>query len=136
MKNQKTFVCIVALVCLVSLLLCGCSVKLPFGNKAPAASGEAKTFTLQIVHADGTTVEKQITTTQTYLANALFDEKILVEEDALKTGMYTIVDGEKASWEKDQAYWGFYVNGGYAVEGMNTTEIEDSAVYKLEYTRG
>lgn len=134
MKNKKTFVSIVALVCLVSLLLCGCSVKLPFGNQP--STGEEKTFTLQIVHADGATVEKQITTTQTYLANALFDEKILVEEDALNTGMYTIVDGEEASWEKDKAYWGFYVNGGYAVEGMNTTEIEDGVVYKLEYTRG
>ena len=134
MKNKKTFVSIVALVCLVSLLLCGCSVKLPFGNKP--STGDEKTFTLQIVHSDGTTVEKKITTTQNYLANALFDEKILVEEDALNTGMYTIVDGEEASWEKDQAYWGFYVNGGYAVEGMNTTEIQDGAVYKLEYTRG
>lgn len=133
MKTRKLFVSIVALVCLAALL-CACSVKLPFGNEA--ATGEKKTFTLQIVHADGTTKEQEITTRQVYLANALFDEKILTEEDALQTGMYTIVDGEEASWEKDQAYWGFYVNGDYAVEGMNTTEIEDGAVYKLEYTRG
>ena len=133
MKTRKLFVSIVALVCLAALL-CACSVKLPFGNEA--ATGEKKTFTLQIVHADGTTKEQEITTRQVYLANTLFDEKILTEEDALQTGMYTIVDGEEASWEKDQAYWGFYVNGDYAVEGMNTTEIEDGAVYKLEYTRG
>lgn len=133
MRTRKLFVSIVALVCLAALL-CACSVKLPFGNEA--ATGEKKTFTLQIVHADGTTKEQEITTRQVYLANALFDEKILTEEDALQTGMYTIVDGEEASWEKDQAYWGFYVNGDYAVEGMNTTEIEDGAVYKLEYTRG
>ena len=133
MKTKKLFVSIVALLCMAAIL-CACSVKLPFGNTA--ATGEKKTFTLQVVHADGTSLEKQITTRQVYLANALFDEKILSEEDALQTGMYTIVDGEEASWEKDQAYWGFYVNGQYAVEGMNTTEIEDGAVYKLEYTRG
>ena len=133
MKTKKLFVSIVALLCMAAIL-CACSVKLPFGNTA--ATGEKKTFTLQVVHADGTSLEKQITTRQVYLANALFDEKILVEEEALQSGMYTIVDGEEASWEKDQAYWGFYVNGGYAVEGMNTTEIEDGAVYKLEYTRG
>ena len=68
MKNKKTFVSIIALMCLVSLLLCGCSVKLPFGNKP--STGEEKTFTLQIVHGDGTSVEKKITTTQNYLANA------------------------------------------------------------------
>ena len=130
MKNKRLFASIVAFVCLLSLLLCAC------GTKEPAATGEEKTFTLQVVHGDGTVMEKQITTTQTYLAPALFDEGILTEEAALQTGMYTIVDGEEASWDKNQAYWGFYVNDGYAVEGMNTTEIEDGAVYKLEYTVG
>lgn len=129
MKLKKIFAAVVALVC-VAALLCAC------GQKQPAATGEEKTFTLQIVHSDGTTLEKEITTEQTYLANALFDEEILTEQDALQTGMYTIVDGEEASWEKDQAYWGFYVNGDYAVEGMNTTKIQDGAVYKLEYTGG
>lgn len=133
MKIKKMLAAVVALMC-VAALLCACSLKLPFGNNA--ATGDEKTFTLQVVHANGMTLEKKITTTQTYLANALFDEKLLTEEAALQTGMYTIVDGEEASWEKDQAYWCFYVNGQYAVEGMNTTEIEDGAVYKLEYTRG
>lgn len=130
MKNKRLIVSIVALVCLLSLLLCAC------GNKAPVADGTEKTFTIQVVHADGTVMEKEITTTQQFLAHALFDEKILVEEEALTTGMYLIVDGEEASWEKDKAYWGFYVNGEYAIEGMNTTEIEAGAVYKLEYTLG
>ena len=128
MKN-KLFVSVVALLCIIAML-CAC------GAKAPAVSDEEKTFTLQVVHADGTVLEKTITTKQTYLANALFDEGLLTEKDALETGMYTIVDGEEASWAKDQAYWGFYVDGQYAVEGMNTTEIKDGAVYKLEYTIG
>lgn len=130
MKTKKLLISVVALVCMMALLLCAC------GTKAPAASGEKKTFTLQVVHADGNVLEKEITTKQTYLANALFDEGILTEEEGLQSGMYTIVDGEEASWAKDQAYWGFYVNGSYAVEGMNTTEIEEGAIYKLEYTRG
>lgn len=129
MKTKKLLISVVALVCMMALLLCAC------GTKAPAASGEKKTFTLQVVHADGTTMEKEITTKQTYLADALIDEKI-ISADEQASGMYTVVDGEEASWDKDQAYWGFYVNGGYAVEGMNTTVIEDGAVYKLEYTRG
>ena len=130
MKNKKLFVSIVAVVCLLSLVLCAC------GNKAPAADGTEKTFTVQVVHSDGTVMEKEITTTRQFLANALFDEGILTEEEGLTSGMYTIVDGEEASWDKNQAYWGFYVNDQYAIEGMNTTEIEDGAVYKLEYTLG
>lgn len=130
MKTKKLLISVVALVCMMALLMCAC------GKKDPVADGVEKTFTVQVVHADGTIMEKEITTKQTYLANALFDAGILTEEEGLKTGMYTVVDGEEASWDKDQAYWGFYVNDGYAVEGMNTTVIEDGAVYKLEYTCG
>ncbi len=129
MKNKKLFVSVVALVCMLALLFCAC------GAKEPAASGEEKTFTLQVIHGDGTVMEKEITSAQTYLAHALIDEKILTDE-GLSTGMYLTVDGEEASWEKNQAYWGFYVNGEYAVKGMNDTPIEEGAVYKLEYTIG
>ena len=136
MKNKKVFVSIVALLCMAALL-CACSIQLPFGGKtARGEQVDKHTYTVQVVHSDGTVLEKEITTRQKYLAHALFDEGILVEEDALTTGMYTVVDGEEASWEKDQAYWGFYVNGEYAMEGMNTTETEDGAVYRLEYTLG
>lgn len=128
MKLKKIFAAVVALVC-VAALLCAC------GQKQDAPTGEEKTFTLQIVHADGTVVEKEITTTQTYLADALIDEELLNKEEQ-PSGMFTVVDGEEASWDKDQAYWGFYVNGDYAIAGMNDTEIEQGAVYKLEYTLG
>ena len=75
MKNKRLFVSIVAVVCLLSLVLCAC------GNKAPAADGTEKTFTIQVVHADGTVMEREVTTTQQFLANALFDEALLEEED-------------------------------------------------------
>lgn len=128
MKLKKILAAVVALMC-VAALLCACA------PKEPAATGEEKTFTLQIVHADGSAVEKEITTTQTYLADALIDEGLLNKEEQ-PSDMFTVVDGEEASWDKDQAYWGFYVNGDYAVAGMNDTEIEQGAVYKLEYTLG
>ena len=130
MKNKKLLVSVVALVTMLTLLLCAC------GTEETVIDGGTRTFTLQVIHSDGTMMEKEITTARTFLAEALFDEGLLVEEAALQTGMYTIVDGEEASWEQNQAYWGFYVNDQYAVKGMNDTVIEDGAVYKLEYTVG
>jgi hypothetical protein len=50
--------------------------------------------------------------------------------------MYNTVDGEDAIWEVNKSYWSFIINGEYAMEGMNTTLIEDGAVYRLEYTLG
>ena len=133
MKTKKLFVSIVAVLCLLSLLLTACS----FGKKPSVGKlGEKRTYTVQVVHSDGAILEKSITTRQVYLAHALFDEGILTQEEGLTSGIYTIVDGEEASWEENGAYWWFYINGQDAFEGMNTTETVDGAVYRLEYTVG
>ncbi|MBR4017733.1 MAG: DUF4430 domain-containing protein, partial [Oscillospiraceae bacterium] len=44
------------------------------------------------------------------------------------------VDGEKAVFEEDNAYWAFYVDGEYAMLGIDQTPIEDGKVYRLAYT--
>ena len=39
-------------------------------------------------------------------------------------------------YEKDGAYWAFYVDGAYAVEGVDMTEIVESSVYQLRAEKG
>jgi hypothetical protein len=58
-----------------------------------------------------------------------------VEEEALTTGMYLIVDGEEASWEKDNAYWGFFVNGEYCNYGISEQPVHDGDAFTIAYTR-
>lgn len=100
-------------------------------NQPDTVEGE-KTFTLTVVHADGTSKDFTITSEKEFLAEALLDENLIVESDS--PGMYTTVDGETADYSVDQSYWGFYIDGEYAMEGMNTTPIVDGGQYKLEYT--
>lgn len=129
MKNKKMIIAVVALVAVVAIL-----VGVYFATRPSTGAGE-KTFSLTIVHSDGTTKELTLSSSEEFLAPALRAEGILTD-DGVESGMYLIVDGETASWEENMAYWGFYVNEDYAVAGMNDTPIEEGAAYKLEYTLG
>ena len=128
MKNKKAVIIAVAAVLAVALL-----AGIYLFARPDAAEGE-KTFTLTVVHSEGSK-EFTITTEEEFLAPALMAEGI-INDEGVETGMYFTVDGETASWEENQSYWAIYVGDTYATEGLNTLVIEDGGVYKLEYTIG
>ena len=127
MKNKKILIAAIALVAVVALFLTVYFVTRPTGTEG------TKTFSLTVVHGDGSSKSFTIETQEEFLSHALIAEKIITDE-GIETGMYNTVDGETANWDPDQAYWSFYVGDAYATEGMNTTPIVDGASYKLEYT--
>ena len=128
---KKLLSLILSLVTVLSLLAaCGAS---DAEETKPAADGTATSFTLVIVHGDGSEKTLNITSEETYLARALIAEGVLTDE-GIETGMYFTVDGETASWEINQSYWALYVDGDYAVYGMNDTKLVAGAVYMLVYT--
>ena len=128
MKNKKTLIAVIAIVLVVVAL-----AAIYFGTRPTATAGD-KTFTLTVVHSEGSK-EFTISTDEEFLAPALIAEGI-INDEGVETGMYFTVDGETASWEENQSYWAIYVGDTYATEGLNTLVIEDGGVYKLEYTLG
>ena len=46
----------------------------------------------------------------------------------------TEVDGEKAIYNEDKAYWAVYEGEEYAMQGIDTTPVKEGATYKLVYT--
>ena len=91
-----------------------------------------KTFTFTVVHADGATKDFTITTTEAILANALVNEGIIAGEDG-PYGLYVkTVDGETLDYETDGKYWALYIDGQYAVTGVDSTEIKDGATYSFK----
>ena len=61
----------------------------------------------------------------------------LVEGDDSEYGlMIHTVDGEKASWEENGAYWALYVGEEYAMTGVDSTPVSDGDTFKLAYTIG
>ena len=52
-----------------------------------------------------------------------------------KDGLYTKVNGMVADYSVDQSYWAFYIDGEFAMTGLDDTPIVDGAVYALVYTK-
>ena len=79
--------------------------------------------------------EKKITftikTDKEMLGDALNEHSLLEGED----GLYSKVNGIMADWNVDMSYWGFYVNGEYAMTGLDDTPIDETARYSLVYTK-
>ncbi len=126
--NKKTIVALIALVAIVGIM-----AGIWYATRQEPEPNYDKTFTLIVVHSDGEEKSFTIGTNREFLAEALLDEKLIVESDS--PGLYITVDGEDADYNVDQSYWGFFVGEDYATEGMNTTVIQDGAVYKLVYSK-
>jgi hypothetical protein len=130
MKNKKLVIAVIAFAAIVAVL-----AGVYFGTRQDPNAGK-KAYTITVVHSDGSEKVFEGYSEAEYLGTVLV-ESGAVEDNQDQYGLYILVaDGEEASWEKDQAYWGFFVNGEYAIEGMNTTETVAGAVYRLEYTIG
>ncbi|MBR2937949.1 MAG: DUF4430 domain-containing protein [Oscillospiraceae bacterium] len=125
--NKKTVIAVIALVVVVALLGAAYFLTRPSGVWGP------KEFTLEIVHKDGQTKTLEITANEEFLGEYLEKEGIIEGAEG-PYGMYIAkVEGVKAVYEEDGAYWAFYVDGEYASLGVDQTPIENGKVYKLQY---
>ncbi len=87
-----------------------------------------------VVHKDGTQKVLEYSTSEAYLGALLQAEGVIEGNDGPYGLVISTVDGEKAVYEEDKAYWALYENGEYALQGIDTTPITDGGEYKLEYT--
>ena len=126
--NKKTLGIVVALVALVAIL-----VGVYFATRPETTAG-MKSFTVEIVHKDGTVKKEELKSDAEFLGDAL-DEKGLIEYEEGPYGKFIQkADGEKAVYEEDNAYWGFFIGEEYATLGVDQTPIEEGKVYRLVYT--
>lgn len=128
--NKKTAAALIVLVLLIAVFC------VAYHAFKPQTSEGKKTFTVKIVHSDLTEKTLSFTSNEVYLGELLIKEGI-IKGDKGAYGIYiTEADGEQAIYEKDKAYWALFINGEYAVTGIDMTPIEDGAQYTLTYTVG
>lgn len=48
--------------------------------------------------------------------------------------MMSTLNGVRADWDLDGAYWAFYQNGEYMMSGIDTTPITGDVAYEFVYT--
>ncbi|MBQ3527604.1 MAG: DUF4430 domain-containing protein [Clostridia bacterium] len=95
--------------------------------------GEGKTkFNFKVVDKDGNETLFEINTDKKTVGDALLELE-LIEGDAGDFGLYVKkVNGIVADYDVDQTYWAFYVNGEYAMSGVDTTDVEAGAEYAFK----
>lgn len=94
----------------------------------------AKTVIVDVVKQ-----EKKVTftihTDAKTLGEALTAQGLIEGEDS-QFGLYIKkVNGMTADYDIDQSYWGFYQNGEYMMNGVDTTEINGGEHFELVYEK-
>lgn len=98
-----------------------------------AVIGEgAVQFTFCVVYKDGTERTLTVNTDKTTVGEALIEHEIIAGEVG-EFGLYVKeVNGTTADFDTDGTYWAFYINGEYAISGVDTTDITDGATYSFK----
>lgn len=94
-----------------------------------------KSFIFKVVDLDGSEKSFDITTDAKTVGEALVAEKLISGEQGDYGLMVDTVNGIKYDYNADGAYWAFYVNGEYAMSGVDTTDIVDGTTYSFVATK-
>lgn len=106
-------------------------------SSVPIEKGTGATaFTFVVTLADGATTTYTIHTDKDTVGAALLElELIAGTEEAY--GLYVkTVQGVTADYDTDKTYWAFYINGEYAMTGVDQTKIEAGATYTFKVVKG
>lgn len=129
--NKKKLV--IAIVAFVAVL--GIALGVYFATRPETQEG-GKAFTVTVVHKDGSEKEFSYRSDEEYLGPALLSEG-LVEGEMAQYGLYIkVVNGERAVWELDGAFWSVYIGEESAITGADQIPLTDGGVYRLVYTVG
>lgn len=97
--------------------------------------GEGAKTVKVVVEAEDKKVTFTIATDEEILGAALLDEELIAGEES-EYGLYVKeVNGMKADYDTDKAYWGFFKDGEYMMTGIDQTEFVDGEQYELVYTK-
>ena len=134
---KKLFALLLALTMVVSLAACGQTAgteSTPDTAQTTESTAALMKFTVVVVHADGTSKEFTYETDEEFVGPVLEEAGLIVGEEGPYGLTITEVDGEKAVYETDKAYWALYEGEAYAMQGIDTTPVVDGSTYKLVYT--
>ena len=136
-KSATSF--LLSVVLIFTLVSCGATETVSIWDNATYVSdtefGEGEKTVVVEVKAEEQTVTFTVKTDKDTVGAALLENDLIAGEDD-QYGLYVkSVNGIVADYDIDQTYWAFYIDGEYAMTGVDSTEITEGAAYKLEYTK-
>jgi len=159
-KRLLSFILSVVLVAAMALFCVGCSDKKDSGDTVTTAAtgsvasdegttaapgeetpdtadvtavGEGETtFLFTVTDKDGNEIKYEIKTDKTTVGDALLEHGLIEGEMGDPGFLVKKVCGITADYDVDQTYWAFYINGEYAMSGVDTTKIEAGVTYAFK----
>ena len=99
----------------------------------------SKEITIEVVNSKEESQVYELRTDAKFLEEAMKEAKeeglTFESVDGTYGLMITHVNGERAVFEKDNAYWGFSVNGEYCQLGVSEQPVEDGDAFEIVYTK-
>jgi len=131
-QNKKIIIGLVILVAVIAALVIGYQFLKPQPMKGD------KTVQVTVVSEDQTTKEYDVQTDAEYL------QQVMDEAEGLTyTGtegdyglMVEKVNDEIASYDENNAYWGFYVNDEYCNYSISEQPVADGDEFRIVFTSG
>ena len=139
LKKVLSLVLCIVLIAVTALFATGCSDKKASetaNGTTVYADGDvigegAKQFSLIVADKDGNEIALEVHTDETIVGKALLDNNVIAGDDG-EYGLYVkTVNGITADYDTDGVYWAFYIDGEYAMTGVDSTEITEGATYSF-----
>ena len=137
MKENKRKIIIGGIVLVVLMALFGIVYLM---NRTVPQSG-SKNIVVEVTGSNGATEEYKLSTDTEYLKGAM-DELAAKGSGFSYDGtdgeygiMIEYINGERASYTEDNAYWALYVNGEYGQNGCDSQPVIDGDVYTWKYEK-
>lgn len=129
-SNQKAILGVAILILLIAAMAI---VYFVFGAKPVAGS---KSITIEVVNKAQESEVYQLTTNAEFLQEAMEEAEGLTFSGAETQYGLTIdtVNGERADYTLDGAYWSFCVNGEYCNYGISSQPVMDGDAFQIIYT--
>jgi len=142
MKKMLPLILCIVLIAAMALFATGCTgSNNETPTEAPLAAtisdgdilGEGSTvFTVVTTDLDGKETAFEVHTDAETVGKALLDLGVIDGEDG-DYGLYIkTVNGLTLDWDTDGKYWAFYIDGEYALTGVDQTEITAGATYSFK----
>ena len=137
---KSTILLLLSVLLVVSLVACGNTVKKEglwesATYREDTELGEGAKTAIVEVKVEDEAVVFTIHTDKDTVGDALVEYELISGEEGAYGLYIKTVNGITADYDVDQSYWAFYIDGEYAMTGVDGTKIDESARYTLEYAK-
>ena len=133
-NNKKKAIRITLGIVILAILIAGFAwVYTRFSAKPTAGT---KSITIEVVDNNADTTTYDLSTDAEFLRQAMEEaEGLTFSGSESEYGlMVDTVNGIRADYVEDQAYWSFYVNDDYCNYGIDTQPVNDQDKFSIVYT--